>query len=164
MRYTSKVPGTEDGVSEPIPTFSTCYSAPFIVLHPSRYGTMMTERMKTHNSSCWLVNTGWTGGKYGTGSRIPLEYTRTIINAIHNGDLIDSPNDNPGWSTYDVFKLRIPRVVPGVPSEILDPSRAWADEDAFERERIKLAKMFKRAFKMFEHDIAPEVRDAEPDV
>jgi len=168
--YTSKTPGTEDGVLEPIPTFSTCYSAPFITLHPSRYASMLASRMKAHKTSCWLINTGWVGGKYGTGSRIPLAYTRAIIQAIHSGALSSSPStSHPNgstteWTNYDVFNLQIPTSVPGVPSAVLDPSRAWADEDAFERERVKLARLFRRAFEMFEADVESGIRDAGPSV
>ncbi|PBK91741.1 ATP-utilizing phosphoenolpyruvate carboxykinase [Armillaria gallica] len=94
--YTPKTPGTEDGVLEPIPTFSTCYTAPFIVLHPGHYAEMLAERMSKHNVDCWLINTGWTGGKFGTGSRCPLKYTRAIINAIHSGSLKNAEYENFG--------------------------------------------------------------------
>ncbi|KAI6026430.1 hypothetical protein PISMIDRAFT_92167 [Pisolithus microcarpus 441] len=155
--YTSKTPGTEDGVLEPIPTFSTCYSAPFIVLHPSRYADMLAERMAKYNVSCWLVNTGWTGGKFGTGKRCKLSYTRRIVDAIHSGELLDAE-----YETFGVFGLQIPTKIEGVPRELLNPGLAWADKDAFEREVRKLGSMFQKAFKLYEGDVRESVRLAGP--
>ncbi|KAF8332618.1 ATP-utilizing phosphoenolpyruvate carboxykinase [Cantharellus anzutake] len=167
--YTSKTPGTEEGIMDPIPTFSTCYSAPFITLHPIRYASMLADKMRKHKTACWLINTGWVGGKYGTGSRIPLGHTRAIIDAIHGGALVSpftsgQPEELSGWHNYDVFNLTIPTAVPGVPNQVLDPSKAWDDEDAFERERVKLARLFNRAFRMFEHDASDEVKAAGPTI
>jgi phosphoenolpyruvate carboxykinase (ATP) len=158
--YTSKTPGTEDGVLEPIPTFSTCYSAPFIVLHPSRYATMLAERMRATNAHCWLINTGWVGGKYGSGSRCPLKYTRAIVDAIHNGSLAALPENE--YDNFDVFGLSIPTKVENVPSEVLDPRKAWPDKDAFNKEVKKLAGMFNRAFTAFEKQVDEKVRLAGP--
>ncbi|KAF9245016.1 ATP-utilizing phosphoenolpyruvate carboxykinase [Melanogaster broomeanus] len=157
--YTSKTPGTEDGVLEPIPTFSTCYSAPFIVLHPSRYAEMLSDRMSKHNVSCWLINTGWTGGKYGTGKRCPLKYTRRIVDAVHSGELLTAE-----FETFGVFGLEIPTSIEGVPRELLNPSLAWADKEAFGREVAKLAGMFQKAFKLYEADVQESVRLAGPRV
>ncbi|KAF8313083.1 phosphoenolpyruvate carboxykinase [ATP] [Clavulina sp. PMI_390] len=161
--YTSKTPGTEEGVLEPVPTFSTCYSAPFLTLHPSRYASMFEDLVREHNTACWLVNTGWVGGKYGVGSRISLGHTRAIIDAIHNGTL--SSDESSHWHNYPVFNLSIPSSVPGVPDGILDPGKAWAqhgDEEAFERQRAKLAGLFGKAFKMFEDDVDEKISDAGP--
>ncbi|KIJ24965.1 hypothetical protein M422DRAFT_38952 [Sphaerobolus stellatus SS14] len=155
--YTSKTPGTEDGVLEPIPTFSTCYSAPFIVLHPSRYATMLAERMAKHNVDCWLINTGWTGGKYGSGKRCPLKYTRAIVDAVHDGSLAQAE-----FEDFPVFGLRIPKAVNGVPRDILNPALAWKDGEAFERELVKLAGMFRKAFTLYERDVDAKVRSAGP--
>lgn len=94
MGYTSKTPGTEDGITEPSPTFSTCFGQPFIVLHPSRYATMLAERMTKAGSKCWLINTGWTGGKFGVGKRCPLKATRAIVDAIHDGSLAKAEYEN----------------------------------------------------------------------
>lgn len=159
--YTSKTPGTEDGVLEPIPTFSTCYSAPFLVLHPSKYATMLAERMAQHNVSCWLINTGWTGGRFGspTGRRCPLKFTRAIVDAVHSGELAKAE-----FETFEVFGLDIPTSVPGVPRELLDPSRAWADKDAFGREVRKLGGMFVKAFQVYENNVDASVRAAGPQV
>lgn len=154
--YTSKTPGTEDGVLEPIPTFSTCYSAPFIVLHPSRYAQMLAKKMEETQAKCWLINTGWVGGKYGTGSRCPLKYTRAIINAIHS----DAPPSE--FEEYGVFGLQIPTHVEGVPDEVLDPKKAWEDGEAFEKERKRLANMFVKAFRTFEQNVTEDVKQAGP--
>lgn len=151
--YTSKTPGTEDGVLEPIPTFSTCYSAPFIVLHPSRYADMLAERMSQHNVPCWLVNTGWTGGRFGTGKRCKLAYTRRIVDAIHSGELLDAE-----YETFDVFGLQIPTKIEGVPRELLNPKLAWADKEAFGREVRKLGGMFQKAFRLYEGDVKESVK------
>ena len=153
----SKTPGTEDGVLEPIPTFSTCYSAPFIVLHPGRYASMLAERMARNNVDCWLINTGWTGGKYGTGNRCPLRYTRAIVDAVHDGSLARAE-----FEAFPVFNLSIPTAVKGVPREVLDPRRAWRDVDALEREVVKLAGMFKKAFALYQDDVDEKVRLAGP--
>ncbi|KIM54989.1 hypothetical protein SCLCIDRAFT_135661 [Scleroderma citrinum Foug A] len=151
--YTSKTPGTEDGVLEPIPTFSTCYSAPFIVLHPSRYADMLAERMSQHNVPCWLVNTGWTGGRFGTGKRCKLAYTRRIVDAIHSGELLDAE-----YETFDVFGLQIPTKIEGVPRELLNPKLAWPDKEAFGREVRKLGGMFQKAFRLYEGDVKESVK------
>ncbi|KIY67678.1 ATP-utilizing phosphoenolpyruvate carboxykinase [Cylindrobasidium torrendii FP15055 ss-10] len=155
--YTSKTPGTEDGVLEPIPTFSTCYSAPFIVLHPGRYAEMLADRMSKNEVNCFLINTGWTGGKYGTGKRCPLKYTRAIIDAIHAGSLAKATYEN-----FSTFNLSVPTEIEGVPRELLNPELAWADKDAFKREVTKLAGMFRKAFALYENDVEEKVRLAGP--
>lgn len=152
-----KTPGTEDGVLEPIPTFSTCYSAPFIVLHPGRYAEMLASRMAEHKVDCWLINTGWTGGKYGSGKRCPLKYTRAIVDAVHDGSLAQAE-----FEDFPVFGLQIPKSVNGVPRELLNPVLAWKDTEAFERELMKLAGMFRKAFALYENDVDEKVRLAGP--
>lgn len=159
--YTSKTPGTEDGVLEPIPTFSTCYSAPFIVLHPSRYADMLAERMAKNNVDCWLINTGWTGGRFGSpnGRRCPLKFTRAIVDAVHDGSLAKCE-----FETFPVFNLRIPTNLPNVPRELLNPALAWPDKDAFDREVRKLGGMFVKAFAVYESGVNAKVRAAGPQV
>jgi len=157
--YTSKTPGTEDGVLEPIPTFSTCYSAPFIVLHPGRYAEMLAQRMSEHQVDCWLINTGWTGGKYGTGKRCALKYTRRIVDAVHSGELAKAEYEN-----FGVFGLSIPTSLEGVPRELLNPELAWADKEAFQREVRKLAGMFHKAFALYEKDVDEKVSLAGPQI
>lgn len=156
--YTSKTPGTEDGIVEPTPTFSTCYGQPFIILHPSRYADMLAVKMQETGADCWLVNTGWAGGKFGGGGkRCALKYTRAIVDAIHNGSL-----KNAEFENYSVFNLAIPKAVEGVPSSLLNPATAWSDKAAFDKEKIKLAEMFQTAFKKYS-DLTPEkVRLAGP--
>lgn len=109
--------GTEDGIKEPQATFSACFGAAFIMMHPTRYAAMLAEKMQKHGATGWLVNTGWSGGRYGNGSRIKLPYTRRIIDAIHSGSLLEAAN----YNKTEVFGLEIPTEVEGVPSEILDP-------------------------------------------
>ena len=157
--YTSKTPGTEDGVMEPSPTFSTCYGQPFIVLKPQRHAPMLAERMSHVNCKAWLVNTGWTGGKFGVGRRCPLKYTRAILDAIHDGSLVNAEYETfaPG-----VFDFQVPKSVANVPSELLDPSKSWADKAAFDAELKKLAGMFSEAFVKYEKDVRPEVLRAGP--
>lgn len=155
--YTSKTPGTEDGIVEPSPTFSTCYGQPFIVLHPGRYAKMLAEKMSATKANCWLINTGWTGGKFGTGKRCPLKYTRAIVDAIHNGSLAKAEFEN-----FPIFNLAIPKEVAGVPSDILHPKKVWSDKDAFQNELDKLGGMFQKAFAKYEADIGEEVKLAGP--
>ncbi|WFD39514.1 phosphoenolpyruvate carboxykinase (ATP) [Malassezia japonica] len=157
--YTSKTPGTEDGVVEPSPTFSTCYGQPFIVLQPQRYATMLAERMAKVKCNAWLINTGWTGGKFGVGRRCPLKFTRAILNAIHDGSLAKAE-----FKTFapGVFDLQVPTHVNTVPDELLDPSVAWADKAGFEAELKKLAGMFSEAFVKYEKDVKAEVLQAGP--
>ncbi|KAK0553200.1 Protein kinase C-like 1 [Tilletia horrida] len=157
--YTSKTPGTEDGIVEPSPTFSTCYGQPFIVLHPQRYATMLAQRMSKVNADCWLLNTGWVLGKFGTGKRCPLKYTRAILAAIHNGTLAKGEYETFGKGS---FNLSIPTSVEGVPSDILNPSRAWKDTGAFTKEIQKLGGMFIEAFSIYADQVDPAVLAAGP--
>lgn len=115
--------------------------------------------MAKHKVDCWLINTGWTGGKYGTGKRCPLKYTRRIVDAVHSGELAQAEFKN-----FGTFNLSIPVALEGVPSEILDPSQAWQDKEAFTREVRKLGGMFQKAFALYEPDVAPAVRAAGPQV
>ncbi|AFR96949.1 phosphoenolpyruvate carboxykinase (ATP) [Cryptococcus neoformans C23] len=155
--YTSKTPGTEDGIVEPSPTFSTCYGQPFIILHPGRYAKMLAERMEKNRVNCWLINTGWTGGKFGTGKRCPLKYTRAIVDAIHNGSLAEAEYEN-----FPIFNLAIPKAVEGVPSEILNPEKVWPSKEAFKAELDKLGGMFQKAFAKYEADIDEKVKLSGP--
>ncbi|ODN73191.1 phosphoenolpyruvate carboxykinase (ATP) [Cryptococcus amylolentus CBS 6039] len=155
--YTSKTPGTEDGIVEPSPTFSTCYGQPFIVLHPGRYAKMLAERMEKNKVNCWLINTGWTGGKFGTGKRCPLKYTRAIVDAIHNGKLAQAEYEN-----FPIFNLAIPKAVEGVPSDILNPVKVWPSKEEFNSEVEKLGGMFQKAFAKYESDIEEKVKLSGP--
>ena len=155
--YTAKVAGTEVGVNEPEATFSACFGAAFIVWHPSKYAEMLAERMERHGASAWLVNTGWSGGPYGVGSRIKLKYTRAIIDAIHNGSL-----DNVPTLTDPIFGLAVPTSCPGVPDEILTPRHTWADAGAFDLQALKLANLFRDNFAQYEAGSSPAIIAAGP--
>lgn len=153
--FTSKLAGTERGVTEPEPTFSTCFGAPFLPLDPSVYAEMLGEKIDEFDAKVFLVNTGWTGGPYGTGSRIKLSYTRAMIHAALKGEL-----DEVKTSTDEIFGLKVPTEVPGVPSEVLTPKSTWEDKEAYDAEAKKLAKAFHENFKQF--DVSEEIKQAGP--
>ncbi len=157
--YTAKVAGTEKGVTEPKATFSTCFGAPFMVLHPTVYATFLGERIARHNVGVWLVNTGWTGGPYGTGTRMKIAYTRAMIHAALSGQL-----DNATYTVDPLFNLSVPNAVPGVPNEVLNPRSTWKNPAAYDEQARKLAHMFAENFTSFESDAASDVRAAGPRV
>lgn len=137
--YTAKLAGTERGVDEPVATFSPCFGAPFLTLPPSRYAELLAEKIDRHRPDLWLVNTGWTGGPYGIGSRIKLAYTRAMLNAALNGSLESAP-----VVTDPVFGFDVPRVVPGVPDGVLQPRDTWSDHDAYDRQARDLVGKFRQ--------------------
>ncbi|HEX9605613.1 MAG TPA: phosphoenolpyruvate carboxykinase (ATP) [Gemmatimonadaceae bacterium] len=139
--YTAKVAGTERGVKEPQPTFSACFGAAFLVWHPTKYAKMLGELLRKHQSKVWLINTGWSGGPYGTGKRIDLEYTRAIVNAALAGDL-----DKVKTQTDPFFGLAIPIEIKGVPAKVLNPRETWPDPAAYDAQAKKLAGMFRENF------------------
>lgn len=155
--YTAKVAGTEAGITEPVTTFSACFGAPFLPLHPTKYAEMLGEKMKKHNVNIWLVNTGWSGGEYGTGSRIKLKYTRAMITAILNGEL-----ENISFTPDEVFGLPMPESCPNVPTEILNPRNTWSDKDAYDQKANKLAASFVKNFEAFELYANAEIMAAAP--
>jgi len=157
LGYTAKVAGTERGVTEPQTTFSTCFGAPFMPLHPSVYAKQLGERIKQHNVKCWLVNTGWTGGPYRVGNRISIKYTRALLNAALEGKL-----DNVEFVTDKFFGLSVPTSCEGVPSEILDPRNTWADKAAYDEKAGYLAKQFVEKFKDYEAFVDDSVKSAGP--
>ncbi len=155
--YTAKVAGTERGITEPQATFSTCFGAPFMVLSPSVYSGLLGDRIAAHDVKVWMVNTGWSGGPYGTGRRISIAHTRAIINAALNGQLADIPTrEDPN------FHLDVPVECPDVPSEILDPRGTWPNKNAYDEQAQKLSEMFYKNFKQFEEKTPEEVRKAGP--
>jgi phosphoenolpyruvate carboxykinase (ATP) len=156
--YTAKVAGTEIGVTEPTPIFSACYGAAFLSLHPTVYAELLAKKIREHDVDVWLVNTGWTGGSYGVGSRFELKHTRAIIDAILSGALRDASYESDG-----VFGLAMPDEVPGVPSGALNPRDAWSDLDAYDATAHKLASMFVKNFEKFADQASPEVLAAAPD-
>ena len=156
--YTAKVAGTEKGLgNEPLATFSTCFGAPFMPRHPSVYAKMLGERIARHGAICWLVNTGWTGGAYGVGHRMPIAHTRALVNAALDGTLADAPTEiDPN------FGLACPLACPGVPDEALRPREGWTDKDAYDAKARELAGRFNDNFVQFEDHVEPSVRAAAP--
>jgi phosphoenolpyruvate carboxykinase (ATP) len=155
--YTAKVAGTEKGVTEPSATFSTCFGAPFLPLNPNVYAKQLGERIAKYGSRVWLVNTGWTGGPFGVGTRMKIAYTRGMIRAALSGQL-----DTVAYQRHPVFNIDIPTTVPGVPSEVLDPRGTWSDKAAYDGQAAKLARMFVENFKANFADADPAVSAAGP--
>ena len=155
--YTAKVAGTERGVTEPQPNFSTCFGAPFMPLRPGIYAELLGDKIQKHGAKVWLVNTGWTGGPYGVGSRMKLAYTRRMITAALNGELDDVPMVEEPF-----FGLSIPQAIQGVPSEVLNPRNTWSDKDAYDAQAQRLVGMFKENFKQFEENVSNEIKAAGP--
>ncbi|MCG5535709.1 phosphoenolpyruvate carboxykinase (ATP) [Ectothiorhodospira mobilis] len=157
--YTAKVAGTEVGVTEPQATFSACFGAPFLVWHPTRYAQLLAERIRRHDVQVWLVNTGWSGGPYGVGRRMPIAHTRAIIDAIHGGDLASAPTvEDP------VFGVQVPTRCPGVPEETLIPANTWSDAAAYRETAARLARLFHENFEAYADQASPEVLAAAPRV
>lgn len=158
--YTAKVAGTEAGITEPVPSFSACFGAPFMPLHPTKYAEMLSKKMKEAGVNVWLVNTGWTGGSYGVGSRIKLKYTRAMINAVLNGDLgLYNYND---YHIHSVFGVAQPRSCPGVPKEVLSPRTTWNNDKEYYKTAFKLANAFRANFEKFESYASEEIRRGGP--
>ncbi|MBU3822104.1 phosphoenolpyruvate carboxykinase (ATP) [Flavobacteriaceae bacterium XHP0103] len=158
--YTAKVAGTEAGVVEPEPSFSACFGAPFMPLHPAKYAEMLSEKMIASGVNVWLVNTGWTGGPYGVGTRMKLKYTRAMINAVLNGDLGLYTYDN--YHIHSVFGVAQPRECPGVPASVLSPRTTWNNDDAYYKTAFKLTNAFRENFKKFEAHCSEEIRRGGP--
>lgn len=155
--YTAKIADTEKGITEPEATFSTCFGAPFMPRHPSQYGNLLRTLIAKHQVDCWLVNTGWTGGPYGIGSRMPIKVTRTLLTAVLEGALKDV-----SFRTDAHFGFQVPNAVPGVESGILDPRSTWADKAAFNVQARKLAGMFVSNFEKFAPCVDNSVLEAAP--
>lgn len=156
--FTSKVAGTEVGIVEPRPTFSACFGAPFMPLHPSRYATMLAERLTKHETDCWLINTGWTGGSYGVGHRMSIDLTRTLITAALDGTLAECE-----FSPHPVFKVLVPHKCPGVHADVLDPRDTWENPEQYDEVARKLARMFADNFEQYKEYVSPEVLAAGPE-
>lgn len=157
--FTSKVAGTEQGITEPEGTFSACYGAAFLVWHPSKYAELLADKIKKNNTNVYLVNTGWIGGAYGVGNRISLKYTRAIIDAIHSGELLEKE-----YITDPLFGFKIPTECSNVPSEILIPENSWSDKNEYKKQSIKLAEMFIENFKKYESNCNAEILSAAPTI
>ena len=155
--YTAKLAGTEIGVKEPTATFSACFGAPFMPRHPGEYAQMLTDRLAAQDVDVWLVNTGWTGGPYGTGERMNIAHTRSMVRAALDGRLATEPT-----RTDPIFRFEVPLRCPDVPTEFLDPRATWADKDAYDRQAAKLAAMFVANFEGFAEGTEPAIRAAGP--
>ncbi|WP_077403973.1 phosphoenolpyruvate carboxykinase (ATP) [Cellulophaga omnivescoria] len=158
--YTAKVAGTEAGVVEPVPSFSACFGAPFMPLHPTKYAEMLSAKMQEAGVNVWLVNTGWTGGPYGIGTRMKLKYTRAMINAVLNGDLGLYSYDK--YHIHSVFGVAQPRECPGVPTEVLSPRTTWNNDEEYYKTAFKLSNAFRENFKKFESYANEEIRRGGP--
>lgn len=155
--YTAKVAGTEEGIDEPQPSFSTCFGAPFMPLHPTQYAEMLSEKMKEANTNVWLVNTGWTGGPYGVGRRMKLRYTRAMVEAALSGEL-----EKETYRTHEIFGLAMPVNCPNVPAEVLHPRKTWDNQDAYRKKAQELSGYFKKNFKKYEAYANAEIMSAQP--
>jgi phosphoenolpyruvate carboxykinase (ATP) len=155
--YTAKVAGTEMGVTDPEATFSPCFGGPFLVWHPAKYAELLAEKVRQHDAQVWLVNTGWSGGPFGIGSRMQLKYTRAIVDGIHAGALrsVDTVED-------PIFGVAVPKKCPGVPDEILVPRNTWKDAAAYDETARKLAHLFAENFKNYEDVANDETKAAAP--
>jgi phosphoenolpyruvate carboxykinase (ATP) len=155
--YTAKLAGTEIGVREPKATFSACFGAPFMPRHPGEYAAMLAERLDRHDARVWLVNTGWTGGPYGTGERMNIDHTRSMVRAALDGRLDDIPT-----RVDPIFRIDVPTSCPDVPASFLDPRSTWADPEAYDRQAAQLARMFAENFEAYVDGVTDEVRAAGP--
>ena len=157
--YTAKVAGTEAGVIEPTSTFSACFGAPFLPLHPGKYAEMLGKKMKEHQVNVWMINTGWSGGPYGVGQGVKLPYTRAVISAALEGRL-----DNVGFEVHPVFGMLMPVECPGVPSEVLNPRNTWKDKEQYDVKAKHLAAEFISNFEKYASGVTKEILDAAPTI
>jgi phosphoenolpyruvate carboxykinase (ATP) len=155
--YTAKVAGTEAGITEPTTTFSACFGAPFLPLHPTKYAEMMGKKIDESGARVWLINTGWSGGAYGTGERIKLRFTRAMITAALEGQL-----DNVEFAKHEIFGLEMPVSCPGVDADILNPRNTWSDKAAYDAKAQELAEKFVKNFEAFKEFANEEILAAAP--
>ena len=155
--YTAKVAGTEEGINEPQATFSACFGAPFMPLHPREYANLLGQKIDEHHVDVWLVNTGWTGGPFGVGHRMELKHTRAMIRAILDGTLssIQTRQDQN-------FRIEVPTICPDVPDDVLYPRKTWSDQDDYEARAKELAQRFAENFKRYAEDVDSKVLAAGP--
>jgi phosphoenolpyruvate carboxykinase (ATP) len=157
--YTAKIAGTEAGIVEPKSTFSACFGAPFLPLHPGKYAAMLGEKMTTNNVNVWMINTGWSGGGYGVGNRMKLEFTRLMIGAALEGQL-----EEVVYEAHPVFGMMMPSTCPGVDDEILNPRKTWEDAEAYDEAAKKLAQQFINNFEKYASGVSSEIIAAAPRV
>jgi phosphoenolpyruvate carboxykinase (ATP) len=157
--YTAKVAGTEAGVTEPKPTFSACFGAPFLPLHPGQYAKMFGKKMQEHNVNVWMINTGWSGGPYGEGKRMKLDLTRAMITAALEGKL-----NNVEYEEHPLFGMAIPKECQNVPADVLNPRNTWADKNAYDEKAKYLAGLFIKNFEKYASGVSQEVLNAAPKI
>jgi phosphoenolpyruvate carboxykinase (ATP) len=157
--YTAKVAGTEKGVKEPQATFSTCFGAPFMPRHPIVYGNLLRSLISKHKVKCWMVNTGWTGGPYGVGHRMPIKVTRTLLAQALEGKLDSVPMQTDPW-----FGFEVPKAAAGIDSGILSPRDSWADKKSYDAQARRLVQLFIQNFAPFEAHVDPQVKASSPDL
>ena len=155
--YTAKVAGTEEGITEPVVTFSACFGAPFLPLHPTKYAEMLGEKIESSNVNVWLVNTGWTKGPYGTGERMKLSHTRSMINAALNNEF-----KGVEYIKHPIFGLMMPVSCPNVPEKTLNPKMTWEDKNAYDQKALFLAKKFNENFENYKEYASSEILNAAP--
>ncbi len=159
--YTSKIAGTEAGIVDPVPSFSACFGAPFMPLHPTKYAEMLSDKIDKSGANVWLINTGWTGGPYGVGTRIKLKYTRAMVNAILEGKL-GSKYSYEKYHIHSVFGVAQPRTCPGVPDKVLSPRATWNDDQKYYTTAFKLSNSFRKNFEKFEAYANEDIRRGGP--
>jgi len=157
--YTAKVAGTEAGIKEPKPTFSACFGAPFLPLHPGKYAKMLGDKMQEHKVNVWMVNTGWTGGPYGIGTRMKLKYTRAMISAVLEGQL-----NSVAFQADSVFGMSVPLECPNVPADILNPRNTWSDKSEYDAKARFLANLFIKNFDKYKDGATAEVLAGAPTI
>jgi phosphoenolpyruvate carboxykinase (ATP) len=157
--YTAKVAGTEAGVTEPKSTFSACFGAPFMPLHPGKYAEMLGQKMRAHEVNVWMINTGWSGGSYGVGQRMKLSYTRAMITAALEGKL-----NNLQYEAHPVFGMMMPTTCPEVPAEILNPRNTWTNKEDYDKKAIALAAQFIKNFEKYAAGVNAETLAAAPKI
>jgi len=155
--YTAKIAGTEEGIKEPKPVFSTCFAAPFIPLPAATYAEMFGKKIREHHVNVWMINTGWIGGPYGVGKRIKLACTRAMINAALEGKL-----DNVAYEAHPVFRMLMPKECPGVPAEVLNPRNTWKNKNDYDKEANSLARQFIKNFEKFPGQVEEEILEGAP--
>jgi phosphoenolpyruvate carboxykinase (ATP) len=155
--YTAKIAGTEEGIKTPKATFSSCFGAPFMPLHPGDYAKLLGTKIEENHCKVWLINTGWSGGAFGTGKRMSLSNTRSMIEAVLNGTI-----ENGGYEDFPVFNFKVPKHIEGVDAKLLQPENTWMDKEKYEKERVSLANLFQNNFKKFEAGVADSIKSAGP--
>jgi phosphoenolpyruvate carboxykinase (ATP) len=155
--FTAKLAGTESGIDEPQPTFSTCFGAPFMPLRPTRYAEMLAERLASHGTNCWLVNTGWSGGPVGTGKRMKIGITRALLSAALEGKL-----ERATFNPDPIFTVLVPNACKDVPADVLTPRNTWNDKAAYDKKAKELAAMFANNFEQYRNQASAEVASAGP--